>query len=220
MERNEPPWKPLSVSSEEDEEIIELIEEVAEERDPAAAKQKEIASPDLPELDLSGLDAEGKAPGTEEIELLEVEEDASEDDRLWLEQLERELLPPDALTNDDLAETAEPVAPPLEQGIETTAADIFAAHLETTSASPEAQERPVAAPAAPPIPPSAPAVPPAAPVPALSEEALEAVVERVLARKLGSDIPTAVRRAIEEAVGREIERVKRLILEEDTDAEA
>jgi hypothetical protein len=206
--------------SEEDEEIIELVEEVAEEQDRAAAEQEEIAPPGLPELDLSGLDEEDKAPDAEEIELLEVDEGAAENDRLWLEELERELLPPDSLTNDDPSKTAAPAAPPLEPGPETTAADIFAAHLEAQAEAPEPDEGPAAALAAQPIPPAAPAVPLAPPAPALSEEAVEAVVERVLARKLGTDIPTAVRRAIEESVAREIERVKRLILEEDLDAEA
>ncbi|MCU0564404.1 MAG: hypothetical protein MUE48_10765 [Desulfobacterales bacterium] len=58
---------------------------------------------------------------------------------------------------------------------------------------------------------------PAPPQPSYpSPEEIEAAVERVIERKLGGTVEDAIRRAIETAVSREIERLKRLLLEDET----
>ncbi|MEJ5359987.1 MAG: hypothetical protein WHT06_15110 [Desulfobacterales bacterium] len=216
--------------TEEDEEIIELIEEVAEESGRLAPEPPASALPDLPALDRNELGEDRKEAAAEDLELLDVEEVPGDEDLLWFEDLDRELLPPDSLSEDRKGEKPEPVAarPPSEPGLETTAVDVFTAYLEAAGEAPEAGQA-SAAPIPPAVEPAAAAlaaVPgalassarPEAATPALSDAAIEAAVERVLERKLGTDIASAVRQAIEEAVSREIERVKRLILGEDEDA--
>jgi len=177
-------------------------------------------------------------------------------------ELDNELLLFDDLLKGDATEAATPSGETESEEIElllpedadlgpTSAADVFAAHLDSVFAGGSGgHPRPaeggivVPLPAADPepVPPPRPsplagivaavastAVPaagveipvesprPAAPQPAhLAPEEIEAAVERVIERKLGGPIEAAIRRAIETAVSREIERLKRLLLEDET----
>ncbi|HSV92161.1 MAG TPA: hypothetical protein VLH81_03755 [Desulfobacterales bacterium] len=197
------------------------------------------------------LDAKPSGQG-EPPELLELDE----------ADLDNELLLFDDLLKGDAPEAATPAGETEPEEIElllpedadlgpTSAADVFAAHLDSVFAgdsgiSPRPAEGGIAVPipaADPgPVPPprtssplagivaavaaAAPAAgveipaqspPQAAPQPArLAPEEIEAAVERVIERKLGGRIEAAIRQAIETAVSREIERLKRLLLEDET----
>jgi hypothetical protein len=193
------------------------------------------------------LDAQPAAKD-EPPELLDIEE----------AELDNELLLFDDLLKGDVPEAATPAAGAEPQEIElllpededlgpTSAADVFAAHLDSAFAeSPNAPPRPaengivvpfpaddssppprpsplaaivaaVASTATPAAEVSAESPHPAAPRPSYpAPEEIEAAVERVIERKLGGTIEDAIRRAIEAAVSREIERLKRLLLEDET----
>ena len=193
------------------------------------------------------LDAQPAAKD-EPPELLDIEE----------AELDNELLLFDDLLKGDVPEAATPAAGAEPQEIElllpedadlgpTSAADVFAAHLDSAFAeSPNAPPRPaengivvpfpaddssppprpsplaaivaaVASTATPAAEVSAESPHPVAPRPSYpAPEEIEAAVERVIERKLGGTIEDAIRRAIETAVSREIERLKRLLLEDET----
>ena len=51
---------------------------------------------------------------------------------------------------------------------------------------------------------------------ALSDEQIDAAVERVIERRLGGTLESIVLRAIETAVSAEIQRLKTLLLEDDS----
>jgi hypothetical protein len=186
------------------------------------------------------LDAKPSGQG-EPPELLELDE----------ADLDNELLLFDDLLKGDASEAATPAGEIEPEEIElllpedadlgpTSAADVFAAHLDSVFAGDSGISPRPADPG--PVPPprtssplagivaavaaAAPAAgveipaqspPPAAPQPArLAPEEIEAAVERVIERKLGGPIEAAIRQAIETAVSREIERLKRLLLEDET----
>jgi len=168
----------------------------------------------------------------EDLELIDVEEDEIDDEIVWFDDLDKETPSPEPSTVD-----APPGATDLDWGTdsgrETSALDVFAAHIE--SALPETDTGPalkaaeadaVSATAAaaviqPPVDPTPstplPAAESAGPAaaPGLSSAEIEAAVERVIERKLGGTIESIIQQAIENAVSKEIERLKRLLLEDD-----
>jgi len=176
----------------------------------------------------------GPEPQEDEgLELIDVEEDEIDDAIVWFDDLDKETPSPEPST-----EEAPPAAAVMDWGTdpgqETSALDVFAAHVE--SAFPETDMGPALAaaeagavtaaaaaaavfqpPVAPapgvPLPAVESASPPAAP--GLSSAEIEAAVERVIERKLGGTIESIIQQAIENAVSKEIERLKRLLLEDD-----
>ena len=212
---------------------LDEIEEISEFDEQFLDAEEILESlPALPEAAASGED--------EDIELLEVEEDDADDDDeiVWFDDLDK----PDqeAAVVEPTPEAVSSQPPTLDLGVEpiqdTSAADVFAAHIESARADAHTEThlaataiRPDAAPAMAadiaafqaPVesepafpPPSAAGVSPAA-VPGLSPEEIEAAVERVLARKLGGTFEAIILQAIEKAVSKEIERLKSLLLEDE-----
>lgn len=173
-------------------------------------------------------------PGADDgLELIDVEEDEADDEIVWFDDLDKETPLAEPLT-----EGAPPKATALDWGTdfgrETSALDVFAAHVE--SALPETDMGPALAAAEagavtaaaaaaavfqPPVE-SAPSAPlpaaedarPAA-APGLTPAEIEAAVERVIERQLGGTIESIIQQAIENAVSKEIDRLKRLLLEDD-----
>lgn len=167
----------------------------------------------------------------EDLELIDVEEEI-DDEIIWFDDLDKEAPSPEPLTEDA------PLDAPTqdwdtESVSETSALDVFAAHVETALPEPETGSALVAgepgaagaaataaasqAPAEP-----APGVSPRdsadAPPPAADDRSpaeLEAALERIIERKLGGTIESIIQQAIENAVSKEIERLKRLLLEDD-----
>jgi hypothetical protein len=180
-------------------------------------------------------------------ELLDLEEAELDNELLWF----------DDLAKGDAPAAGQPSDPTEQEEIElllpedadlgpTSAADVFAAHLdsmfaETGGSAVRAAEDGIAVPFAagdaPPVAPpvsviaaAADAMAPGAgiviptetppgelPQPAsIPPEEIEAAVERVIERKLGGTIEATILRAIETAVTREIERLKHLLLEDET----
>jgi hypothetical protein len=168
--------------------------------------------------------------GSEEddIELIEIEDDEDE-----------EIVQFDNLDLDQASPAAEPVleadAPvnPLTEADadlfpETFAADVFAANV--ASGVPAADSAPadlawptaIAAAAAslatsPPSPPAQPPTPEEPPITesiSLSDEQIDAALERVIERRLGSTLESVVLRAVETAVADEIQRLKSLLTED------
>jgi len=176
----------------------------------------------------------GAEPEADEgLELIDVEEDEIDDEIVWFDDLDKAAPPPGPSTAD-----APPEATALEWGTdsdrETSALDVFTAHVESALpetdmgpalAAAEAGAATAAAAAAaafqPPAEPAPVAPPPAAEsagttaAPGLSPAEIEAAVERVIERKLGGTIESIIQQAIENAVTKEIERLKRLLLEDD-----
>jgi hypothetical protein len=224
------------------------------EAGPAATGKRPVAPLDdveeIAEFDEQFLDAEDLLEGQptpagdnasgedEDLELLDIDEDDGDDEIVWFDDLDK--LDQEAPSTEPAPEEAEPVASLIDTEAEsmqaTSAADVFAAHVETALADAGTAARqadPVAEPAAEPTapaqaaplhapvesPPGAPppamadATPPA--VPGLAPEEIEAAVERVMARKLGGTIEAIILQAIEKAVSKEIERLKSLLLEDE-----
>ena len=172
-------------------------------------------------------------PETDEgLELLDIEEEEIDDEIVWFDDLDPAAPPAEPAAADAPSE-ATALDWGTDPGRETSALDVFAAHVE--SALPEADPAPAPAAAAgavtasaaaaaafqPPAEPE-PGAPPPAPGKAETEAAsglssaeIEAAVERVIERKLGGTIESIIQQAIEKAVSKEIERLKRLLLEED-----
>jgi hypothetical protein len=186
---------------------------------------------------LSGPPSAGKKPEPEEdegLELIDVEEDEADDEIVWFDDLDKEAPPPAPVTADASQEAPLPDWD-TASGQDTSAADVFAAHVESALpetdmgpalAAAEAGAATAAAAAAAAVfqPPaeSAPRLPPPAAedaspaaLPGLSPAEIEAAVERVIERKLGATIESIIQQAIENAVSKEIERLKRLLLEDD-----
>jgi hypothetical protein len=67
------------------------------------------------------------------------------------------------------------------------------------------------------LPPPSSVPPPAEDGPKLSNEQIEAAVERLIERRLGGSLESIVRRAVEAAVTKEIKRLQQLLLEYDPD---
>jgi len=172
-------------------------------------------------------------PETDEgLELLDIEEEEIDDEIVWFDDLDP-AAPPAEPAAADAPSQATALDWGTDPGRETSALDVFAAHVE--SALPEADPAPAPAAAAGAVTASAaaaaafqpPAEPePGAPPPAsesaetaitsgLSSAEIEAAVERVIERKLGGTIESIIQQAIEKAVSKEIERLKRLLLEDD-----
>lgn len=197
---------------------------------------------EIAEFDEQFLDAEDLLEGlatppedtasgeAEDLELLDVEEDDGDNEIVWFDDLDK----PDheAPPVEPAPEEVKPGAPLLgtesESIQDTSAADVFAAHIESARADADAAARlaamtggaaaalhaPVESPPAAPSPAAVDASPPT--VPGLAPEEIEAAVERVMARKLGGTIEAIILQAIEKAVSKEIERLKGLLLEDET----
>ena len=172
-------------------------------------------------------------PETDEgLELLDIEEEEIDDEIVWFDDLDP-AAPPAEPAAADAPSQATALDWGTDPGRETSALDVFAAHVE--SALPEADPAPAPAAAAGAVTASAAAAaafqPPAEPEPGppppasesaetaitsgLSSAEIEAAVERVIERKLGGTIESIIQQAIEKAVSKEIERLKRLLLEDD-----
>ena len=164
----------------------------------------------------------------DDIELLDIEDDEVDDELVWFDDLDKELgLAEGKLEGGaDAAPLIDAEPNPLP---ETSAADIFSAHVESGLTSAE-----TAIPTAPPPAAAVPAAalvnslasrlplapsPPETPIPSgtagLSAEEIEAAVERVLEHKLGGTLQSIIRQAVEAAVSKEIQRLKALLLEDD-----
>ena len=169
----------------------------------------------------------------EGLELLDIEEEEIDDEIVWFDDLDP-TVPPSEPAAAEAPSQATALDWGTDSGRETSALDVFAAHVE--SALPETDMAPApaaaeagavtasAAAAAAFQPPAEPE--PGAPLPAsesaetaitsgLSSAEIEAAVERVIERKLGGTIESIIQQAIEKAVSNEIERLKRLLLEDD-----
>lgn len=163
----------------------------------------------------------------DDIELLEIEDDEIDDEIVWFDDLDKEL--PSAEAKLEAEADAAPLFDPDPNRLsESSAADIFSAHVESGLTAGET--------AIPTDPPLAVAVPAAAPmnslatrlplepsppetlIPAgtagLSADEIDAAVERVLEHKLGGTLQSIIRQAIEAAVSKEIQRLKALLLED------
>jgi hypothetical protein len=163
----------------------------------------------------------GPEPQADEgLELIDVEEDEIDDAIVWFDDLDKETPSPEPST-----EEAPPAAAVMEWGTdpgqETSALDVFAAHVESAFPETDMGHALAAAVFQPPVEPAPgvplPAVESASPpaAPGLSSAEIEAAVERVIERKLGGTIESIIQQAIENAVSKEIERLKRLLLEDD-----
>jgi hypothetical protein len=220
------------------------------EADSAATEKRPLAALDeveeIAEFDEQFLDAEELLEGQptpegdttsgedEDLELLDIEEDDGDDEIVWFDDLNQpdQEVPPVHPAADEAALETSLIATEAESVAATSAADVFAAHVESALAHDDTAVRPAAeaaeleaelkapaqathlqAPVEPP-PATADASPPAAP--GLSPEAIEAAVERVMTRKLGGTIEAIILQAIEKAVSKEIERLKSLLLEDET----
>lgn len=214
---------------------------------PAGAIE-EIAEFDEQFLEADGPPASSAAPNAGSpdgaVEVLDLEDDELDNELLWFDDLKAEdaapAEPPAGLAEH---EDIELILPEDGELGPTSAADVFAAHLdslfpesgakrtpegiqlqvpvddEPSALSPvhEPPETSSLSEPAPVIPVVAPQAEPqsAAAAPArIAPEELEAVVERVIERKLGGTIEEVVLRVIESAVTREIERLKKLLLED------
>jgi hypothetical protein len=170
--------------------------------------------------------------GSEEddIELIEIEDD-EDDEIVWFDDPALDPAPPVA---EPTSEAEAPVNPLSEADAdlfpETSAADVFAANVAsggpTGDSTPADSALPTAiaaaaasltplSPASPAQPPG-PAEPPIAESIPLSDEQIDAALERVIERRLGSTLESVVMRAVESAVAIEIQRLKRLLLEDDS----
>jgi hypothetical protein len=223
------------------------FEEEEEERPTAALNDiEEISEFDEQFLEaedlLEGLPAppEETASGEDEdVELLEIdEEDDADDEIVWFDDLDKP--EQEAAEVEPAPEADSPQASIL--GLETealqaaSAADLFAAPVQSTPAEADSGIHPAAAAAeagaplaaaaeaavlqtpveSPPGgPPTAAADLSAAAVSSLAPEEIEAAVERVIDRKLGGTIEAIILQAIEKAVSKEIERLKSLLLEDE-----
>ncbi len=216
----------------------------AHEKRPAAPRDEieEIAEFDEQFLDaedlLEGLPSppEDTASGDDEdLELLEVEEDDADDEIVWFDDLDKpdQEAPSEHPAPGGVSSEAPPFDLEAESIQDTSAADVFAAHVESARADADTGTR-LAAGAGAALAPAGEAAafqapvesppevrPPAAvdassaAVPGLAPEEIEAAVERVIARKLGGTIEAIILQAIEKAVSKEIERLKSLLLDEE-----
>jgi hypothetical protein len=191
-----------------------------EEQSPEAEDVLEAATPLAKTSDPESED--------DDIELLDIEDAEVDDEIVWFDDLDKEPLIAEGKleAEADAAPLFDPDPNPLS---ESSAADIFSAHVESGLTAAET--------AIPTDPPLAAAVPAAAPMNSLvsrlplepsppetlipsgtaglSAEEIDAAVERVLERKLGGTLQSIIRQAIEAAVSKEIQRLKALLLEDD-----
>jgi hypothetical protein len=223
----------LTPAASEDKSIADLEQHLdwlfAEESPPPAAaapagpaaKRDEVI--EIAEFEEQFLDAEeiplepaaaARAPEPEEdeetLELLEVEEDAPDDELIWFDT---------PATTDPSQAAAEAPAPETDEATAapgTPAADTLFSGAIAPAAAVGAAASAVAAPAAP-----APAVlQPDAPQPAIDlasipMDRIEAAVANVIERTYSGRIEMIIRQAVEKAVTREIERLKNELLESE-----
>jgi hypothetical protein len=168
--------------------------------------------------------------GSEEddIELIEIEDDEDEE-IVWFDDLDLGQAPPVA----ELTPEAEAPVNPLSEADadlfpETSAADVFAANVASgvpaTEHTPADLALPTAiaaaaaslttSPPSSPARPSAPDEPPISESISLSDEQIDAALERIIERRLGSTLESVVLRAVETAVADEIRRLKTLLIED------
>lgn len=160
----------------------------------------------------------------EDIELIEVEDEDTDNEIVWFDDMNLEKAPAAESTPEAPAAPAPPIDIEADLFEETSAADVFAANVASGLAagdsasvpsSPPAATAPAAAALAALIPP-----PPEPPLLAegartLSDDQIDAAVERVIERRLGGTLESIVLRAVEAAVSAEIQRLKSLLLEDD-----
>jgi len=207
--------KTLGASAGDDEELFGIEEQLLE-----AEGLLEAATPVAKTTDPESED--------DDIELLDIEDAEVDGELVWFDDLDKEpLLAEGQLEAEaDAAPLFDPDPNPLP---ESSAADIFSAHVESgltaaETAIPAAPSLAAAVPAAAlvnslasrlPLEPS----PPETPIPSgtagLSAEEIDAAVERVLEHKLGGTLQSIIRQAVEAAVSQEIQRLKALLLEDD-----
>jgi hypothetical protein len=191
---------------------------------------------DLPDSKAADFRAELDAgEDTDMLEIIEIEDEEVDNEIIWFDD-SAEVAPPSEIEVETGRTDEVPAAEKDAEFLsETSAADLFDAHLESGMPSPEDEagvsglaDELVSAAAAglagpreaaesPMIEPSTPVsekMPPAHPI-GLSPEAIEAAVERIVARKFGGTMESIILQAIEKAVSKEIERLKHLLLEDD-----
>jgi len=131
---------------------------------------------------------------------------------------------------DAAAPESRPSGADIDEFSETSAADVFAAnvafggialHGGSADSPPLQPLAPASAPLVP-LPPAAPTqtfieAPSTIEGAALSNEQIEAAVERLIERRLGGSLESIVRRAVETAVTKEIKRLQQLLLDYDLD---
>jgi len=212
-------------------------EELPVESDAARVEtvgDEEPAPEPTPVLETAGLPPSQADLGDvdNEIELIDIEEAEADNELDWLDDLNLDALPSSLKTHADATVSESPLSP--SDGdlfSETTAADVFAANVAFAGISaesapgasgpPEAAIPALAPPVPPPsaaeLPPPSSVPPPAEDGPKLSNEQIEAAVERLIERRLGGSLESIVRRAVEAAVTKEIKRLQQLLLEYDPD---
>ena len=215
--------KTLGASAGDDEELFGIEEQLLE-----AEGLLEAATPVAKTTDPESED--------DDIELLDIEDAEVDDELVWFDDLDKDpLLAEGKLEAEaegkieaeaDAAPLFDPDPNPLS---ESSAADIFSAHVESgltaaETAIPAAPSLAAAVPAAAlvnslasrlPLEPSPPETPISAGSGGLSAAEIDAAVERVLEHKLGGTLQSIIRQAIEAAVSKEIQRLKALLLEDD-----
>lgn len=173
--------------------------------------------------------AETDSGGEEDdIELIEIEDDEDEEivefDNLDLDQT--------SPVGEPAPEAEAPVNPLTEADAdlfpETSAADVFAANVASGLPAADSAHTDLALPTAiaaaaaslatsPPSSPAQPLTPEEPPITesiSLSDEQIDAALERVIERRLGSTLESVVLRAVETAVADEIQRLKSLLTED------
>lgn len=198
--------------------------------DAVLQKPSSEADPVLEPMDSPPAPAEA-GDADDDIELIDIEEAEPDNELKWLDDLKLDKLPSFAgAPVDAAAPDPRPAGADSDEFPETSAADVFAANVAFggialhggTDDSPPPQP---AAPARVPLAPLSPAAPaqmsPEAPSPveaaALSNEQIEAAVERLIERRLGGSLESIVRRAVETAITKEIKRLQQLLLDYDID---
>jgi hypothetical protein len=154
------------------------------------------------------------------LELIDAEEDETDNEIVWFDDLEKEIGLPKTEAETSLPESAAPdtvtesgLEAFLSEGSFSSGAGAALSGAGIAAAASAARQRSLP-PATGDSSPADPGVPPPA-SPVFSEAEIEAAVERIIERKLGRTIESIIRQAIENAVSKEIERLKRLLLEDD-----
>lgn len=171
------------------------------------------------------------ADADDDIELIDIEEAEPGNELEWLDDLTLDKAPSFAgAPVDAAAPESRPAAADFDEFPETSAADVFAAnvafggialHGGSDDSPPQQPLSPASAPLSP-LSPAAPTqtvieAPPTIEGATLSNEQIEAAVERLIERRLGGSLESIVRRAVETAVTKEIKRLQQLLLDYDLD---
>jgi hypothetical protein len=205
-----------------------------EDRDEPPAESQAVllpeAEPILEPMDSPPAPAD-PTDADDDIELIDIEEAEPDNELEWLDDLKLDKLPSLAGAPVDAAATGfRPAAEDMDEFPETSAADVFAANVAfggiALHGGPDDPPPPQpVAPAGAPLAPLSPAAPTQTFVEApsaiegatVSNEQIEAAVERLIERRLGGSLESIVRRAVETAVTKEIKRLQRLLLDYDLD---